>query len=320
MGKLAKYLEIADAGPSKRKELVERYIPKELTAYDLDGKVERARELILTEGIEGSTLVQAEVYRSVMEGAEPRKCMRGIIPEEKMKSNSETIVLGEAGSYAQEVAEGAEIPIKTQEYGTRTLTVKKYGVRPVITKEMVEDSMFNTVELELRKAGAKHANKLNQLVLTDLLDNAGNEHDTDGSNQGIKAVASAIGLNQADGFDATHLIACPALMTMLTKEFVPGNYVGSDQVMAGGRPNILGLGVGLCSVADDSSTYTWGYASDGNIGGIVIDAPSAAMLGMRRDLTVEKYEDPIHDLVGMSTTMRYAYTYLQANAICRIEY
>lgn len=320
MSNLAKYLEIADAGPAQSKELVEHYIPKELTTYDNDGKLVRAKELLLTEGIEGSTLIQSELYRTVIEGAEPRKCFRDIIPTTQMKSNSMTVTLGEAGSYAVEVAEGAEIPIQTQDYGSRTFTVKKYGVRPLITKEMVEDSQFGVVELEARKAGAKIQNKFNQLHLTSLLDNAGDEHDTGGSNQGIKAVAAAKGVLASHDFQATHLIAHPELMTMLTKEFVPGNYVGSAEVMAGGLPNILGLGVGECSTTDASGTYTWGYAADGEIGGIVIDAPNAALTGMRRDLTIEKYEDPIRDLVGMSVTMRFAYNYLHAYAISRIEY
>lgn len=320
MSNLARYLEIADAGPSKRKELVERYVPKELTTYDHDGKIYRARELLLTEGIEGSTLVQSEMYRTVVEGAEPQKCFRNVIPSVKMTSNSMTVPLGETGSYASEVGEGAEIPLATQDYGSRTLSVKKYGVRPVITKEMIEDSQFGLVELEARKAGYKIENTFNQKWLTTLLDNAGNEHDTAGSNQGIKAVAAAIALNKIDGFESTHLIVSPGMEGSVLGEFVPNSYYGTQDVMAGRWPEMCGLKVDVCGATDASATYTWAYAADSNIGGLVIDAYNAGLTGMRRDLTIEEYDDPIHDLKGMSVTMRFAYSYLHANAICRIEY
>jgi hypothetical protein len=56
------------------------------------------------------------------------------------------------------------------------------------------------------------------------------------------------------------------------------------------------------------------------MGMLVFDSKSSGGIGMRQDLRVEQYKDPIRDLVGMAMTMRAACQYGVANAICRVEY
>src|SRR5574344_274034 len=95
---LVKALEACVAGPAERKEIqnkiVSRYIPeveRQLGhAYMIeteDGTVGRARELLLSEALETSTLTQTEIYRTVIEGAEPFKCMRNAVTIFNMNSN-----------------------------------------------------------------------------------------------------------------------------------------------------------------------------------------------------------------------------------------
>ncbi|MCK5431332.1 MAG: hypothetical protein KAJ03_01245, partial [Gammaproteobacteria bacterium] len=160
----------------------------------------------------------------------------------------------------------------------------------------------------------------NQVGLTELLDDAGLEHDTAGSNQGIKAVAAAIGVMKKQNYIPTDIILAPLAESMVMKEFVPTGYTGADAVMAGRLPNMLGLNVHNCNVTDASGTYTWDYDADGEIGMILIDKFNAGAIGMRRDITIEKYDDPIRDLMGMSVTARFDVDSLQTNAICRVEY
>jgi len=316
---LTKYLEMAYAGPSETKKLVEKYIPKEL-AVEHDGKIVRARELLLTETVEGTNLIQTEVYKTVLEGANQATCFREALPVVKMKSNSFDWPIGESGYYAVRTPEGAEIPRRVQDYSKRTFTAYKEATRPEITKEMIEDCLFDVVEAEVRKGGKAIENKLNRDVLTTLLDNAGNEHDTAGSNQGVKAVAAAIGLNKASDFGADVIVMHPDFVSKYLSEFVPTAYAGSSDVMNGGNPGFLGLKPYICSVTDDSDSYSWDYDSDGEIGALVLDSANAGAIGVRRDITVEDYKDPVHDLQGMTITARMANNYLHANAICRIEY
>lgn len=317
---LETYLKIAYAGPAETKQIIEREIPRNLGTIH-DGKPVAVRELLLTESIEGTTLIQTEMYNTVVEGAEPQKCFREALPIFHTSTDTLRVPIGATGSYAAQVAEGTEIPMGEQDYSYRDFDILKYGVRPMITNEMIEDSKFDVVAQEVKKAGAKVENKLNQLHLTTLLDNAGNEHDCAGSNLGVKAIGSAAALIRADGFNPDSVVLSPPAEGLVLNEFVPSNYVGAQTVMNSGQvPKIIGLDSRVCGVADDSDTYTWGYAADGNIGMLVLDSSEAGATAMRRDISLAKYADPVRDLVGCSVTARFAVNYLQANAIARVEY
>jgi hypothetical protein len=76
----------------------------------------------------------------------------------------------------------------------------------------------------------------------------------------------------------------------------------------------------VCSVDDDSATYTWGYGADGNIGALVLDSRRAGGIYLPRDLTIKNYEDPIRDMQGMTVTMRMDCQSHIAAATCRVEY
>lgn len=53
---------------------------------------------------------------------------------------------------------------------------------------------------------------------------------------------------------------------------------------------------------------------------MVLDPSHAGIIAMRRDYTVEQYDDPIHDLVGISATMRFGVEVIQTDAGVRILY
>lgn len=51
---------------------------------------------------------------------------------------------------------------------------------------------------------------------------------------------------------------------------------------------------------------------------LVIDSKHAGVLFIRRDVTVEEYEDPVKDLAGVAVTARWVYDTLRANAIGKV--
>lgn len=294
-------------------------IPRELgTVYD--GKIEPVRELLLSTSIESTTLIQTEMHATVLEGAEPWKCMRQACVTLPMKANTLTIPVGEVGSYAPEVAEGAEIPISDQDYTAVTLTAKKYGVRPMITDEMVADALYPVIEMEIRKAGAKLENTLNQIALTNLIDNtSANEHDASGSNLGIKAIATAIKKVKADGFIPDRIVLHPDAEALIMADYIPTGYVGAEAAQSGKLPNLLGLSPFITNVVDASS-QTWEYNSDGDIGMVVFDSGNSTVIGERQPITIKRYEDIVRQIQGGTVSARWAVGTLQANAGARIEY
>jgi hypothetical protein len=339
-----KALEAAVAGPAEKKaiqgEIVNRDIPAIERALGVkymieseDGKLGKARDLLLTEGIESTTLIQTEINRTIIEGSEPAKCFRNAVPVFTMNANTMQMNIGETGTYAPIVAEGAEIPINNQTYTARTWTSKKFGERPMITREMVDDSLFSVVELEVRKTGYRIENTLNQWMLSVMLDGAGNNHDiaaAAGVIGGIVAVMAARQANLTDGYTSDTIIMHPACTTYLYKDFVPGyNPLSLGYVASGQLPSVMGCRVFECGVSCTSTSLPfkvaaansdWSGPTDEKMGGLIFDSKNCGGIGMRQDTRVERYSDPVRDLIGMSVTMRAACQYAVANSICTIEY
>ena len=317
---LRTYLDIGLNAPTGRAlERAVSKIPRELGTV-FDGKVEPVRELLLTTAIESTNLIQTEMYKTVVEGAEPFKVMRQALNVLPMGAATLDIPVGEAGSYAREVAEGAEVPISTQDYSKVTFTAKKIAERPVITDEMVADALYPVIELELRKAGAKLENKINQMAIVELVNNSSaNEHDTNGSNQGIKAIAAAVAKVEADGFMPDRIVMCPGFKAGLMAEFVPTGFSGADTVMTGKLPNLLGLQAFVSNVVHTTAA-SWAYAAGDNIGAVVFDSQNSTMLGIRQDITVKRYDDVVRMLQGTVVSARVAVDTLSATAGAYIQY
>ena len=285
---------------------------REILIGDIDQmKVERLGEplskLLLNEEVESGTLIQEEVYKTILEGSEPAKCMREAIPVVRTKTNSLRWTMGASGAYADEVSEGGEIPINTDTYSSATFTIKKYGTRPVITKDLIEDGLFDVVAWELKKAGMRMENKLNRDAINELISNAsGSQGYYNSSAVGVSDIAKAIGTMKAANRNPDTLIITPGFEAMLLQDsnLVYANRAGSDAALKRGFVDgIFGLKVVTLGVTTSNGSWT-GSAQDG-VGAILLDSTCAGAIAMRRDITVEKYDDPIRDLEGISVTMRY---------------
>ena len=189
--KLTKLLESGFAGNAEQSRLLNKESFKLAVGKDIHKLLQSERTAIAD-----STLVQEEVYNTVLEGTEPVKCMREVIPIHPVDSYSIRFVKGEAGTYANKVAEGSKIEIDTQEYSKQDITIDKYGVRPLITNELIEDSLFSVVELELKKAGARLENALNREMLYKMLVDSNmittNSHNPEGPHIAISDIPRAI--------------------------------------------------------------------------------------------------------------------------------
>jgi len=303
-----------------------RYL-SELSVADF----KQRRELLLSEAIESTTLIQAEFYSTVLEGAEPAKVMRNALRVIPMKSNQQTFTLGETGSVLPLVAEGAELDSSNQDYTTCTLTSYKYGEKGIITNELIEDALYDIVALEVAKSGARAENTLNHVALTMLLDDAGKEHDCTGSNLGFAAVAAARKVMKTVNYSPDICIPCAEAeyALLVDSQISYASYYGSagptPAVARGVIPPLMGIkftpSLDPADTTYDSASHTWEYNSDGDMGMVLVDSAAlAGVIGLRRDITVNKYDDPIRDLKGAALTMRFATGSPFDNGICRIEY
>jgi hypothetical protein len=323
--RLADYLEMAHMGPSEFKRAVDTRVPRSLAYLDPDtGKIENARELLHIEGLEATNLIPAEVYATVIEGSEPAKCMRNVLPIYRMPGPVMTIPYGETGSYASIVGEGAEVPVSTETLSVGTLTAVKYGERPLISREMVADAKFDVIANEIRKAGYKIENALNREALSVVLESSGTAADCNNAGTAaawLAGTATAVGGLIGKGFTPTDIIWYPTGYGAILSAFTALSTGTGDQATATGLvPSLFGCRNHICGIADSSSTYTWGYGTNDYIGGLVIDRNAAGAIGMREDIAVEQYSDPVRDLVGMKVTARFDAISLVANATYRVQY
>lgn len=314
-------LELAynEDSPRMRKRIIER-IPKE-HMLEHDGKYVRTRELLQSTEVAGTGFIPAEVLNTVIEGSKLATCFReAVTVYSGFKSDSYNMPVGTGGGYAPKVKPGAQIPQREDALDTRQTNIYSYKELPAVTSEMVADAQFDPIVREIMLAGYRCENSLNRDMLTVLLDNAGKEIDTAGSNQGYKALVKARALVKKNGFVPNIVVCSPEAEGILLADLVPTANAGAQDAMANARLQSLDLKLFSCGVADDSATYAWEYNSDGDIGMLVLDGYAAGGIALRQDLQVEEYKDPIRDLVGAKVTMRAGVNYGKADAICRVEY
>jgi len=319
MSKLTKLLEFGFAGNSERTRLLNKESFINTVGKDIHKLLQSERT-----AINDSTLVQEEVYKTVIEGTEPVKCVREIMPIINTNSYSVRFVKGEDGTYANKIAEGAKIEIDTQEYSKQDITIDKYGVRPLITNELIEDALFDVVELELKKAGARMENALNRQVLYQMLQGTSaistNTLNPAGPHIAISDIPLAISKIKKCNYMPDTLLLHPTAEGYLLQDsnLAYVSYAGTPGALRQGDvgKTIMGLKPYACS-ATDAASPTWDDTTAGSdVTAIAFSKNDLGVICMRRDLTIEQYDDPIHDLIGISLTMRFGTDVLNESAGC----
>jgi HK97 family phage major capsid protein len=301
------------------KNLIVKTLPeKMLDAYN--GEM-ISRELLLSESVERTGLIQTEIYNSVIAGADQMKCMEEAVMNVKMSTDIMNVPYGSTSVYAGIVMEGAEVPNQYQDYSYKTLTAKKIAQKAPISEEMIADAKFDIIGIELFKLGKNISNYVNRLMIDSMVGNAGNTHDTAGANQGVIAMISAAASIMDDGFAADTCVMHPELWSKVIQDFKPAyNEVAEGVLRSGKVPSpLVGVNSYVCGIAASTAT-NWDYDTDDDYGGIVYDKLHAAVLGIREPLTVKYAEDPFKMLVAPIAYMRVDGTYVNANAICKIKY
>jgi len=315
MSKLTKLLELGFAGNTERTRILNKPSTKQLF------NEKEYKALLQSEAAQTANLVQEEVYKTISEGAEPWKVFRDILPKIKTDSYSVRIVKGEVGTYADDLAEGAKVPIDDQIYSKEDIVIKKIGTRPLITNELIEDGLFDVVELELKKSGARMENKLNRDCLLEILtDTTAGTSDLDpaASHIAVTDLAQARANVAGNNYMPDTMITHPSAEGYLLQDsnLVYASWAGTSSTLTSGNiPKILGLTPHTCSVTTGSAGHTWGSTDQANEYNVIIfDKAAHTYLAMRRDLTTEEYEDPIHDIMGIACTMRYGVATIQAGS------
>ena len=273
----------------------------------------RLRELLTTDS--ESELIQTEIYATLIEAVKDNLVGTQLLAfragPTSIPGSVLTVTLATKDSMdVHAIGEGAEIPIDDEAYSSFNLTPVKYGLRPMITKEMQEDAKFALMELQLKRAGYEMAKKLDSLIMTTI--NAGSaaaSHDvtTVGAAITIGQITSAMYNLEFDGYHPTDFILSAEVASDIRNidTFVEADKAGIANPGVGLIGTIFGMKVWVTNQVTAKSAY-------------IIDRNHAVCLAEKRPITVVNYNDVTHDMSGIAVTARWHSRYLRENACSEI--
>lgn len=276
---------------------------------------ETIRELFSRDfGTEGSLLIPKKILDTLIESVDRRRIPRELSmavfgPEEVPGSSLDIDLVDENTSQVTKIAEGAPVPIFYATYSSVNVKPAKYGNRPLITKEMMEDSKFGLIESNIKEAGRKLADNETTLIIAQL-DTAANTV-AGGAATTIANITRAIQYLEDNDYTATDYIVGPEVADDLRNidTFVEANKTGGDTTPSSRLiGTIYGMQVHLVS-PNAGITTTSSY---------VIDRSHAYVIVEKRPVTIERYDDEAADLTGVVITTRVAVAAIRTKAIAKI--
>jgi len=239
-------------------------------------------------------------------------------PETIKGSSIDVVTTNRDSSAVHTVSEGAEVPIDLAEFSTFNMKPVKYGVRPVVTKEMLEDGQWDMIQTNIEEAGARMAEKLDSLILDELATGAALTTDDNGASRSAKSttggtavtisdITTAMASLENDNYKATDFIVSVEQANDIRNidTFVEADKSGVSDPTKSLIGTIFGMNVWVTNVITASYAY-------------VIDRNHALCLAEKRPITIERYNDATRDISGVVLTARWKARYLRPDAMYQI--
>lgn len=290
---------------------------------DVDRYIKRV--LLQNEVNEVDVLFRKELETTLIQGAAPRKIAREAAEVVNVGTRTGDLPRGSDETYAPKITEGGPKGTGRHSFDTVSYTCEKYADGWEISKELERSSQVDSVEFLIREAGAAVENAVNRVFIENLIDNAGQEHDTAGSNQDATMVNLAIEQVELQNYIADTMVQHPEFKTDLFEDtnLAYANRAGSDSVIRQREFNPL-FGLEMFTMSDGAatnSTQTWGFNTNAEIGAVAYQRDKVALvIWSEFDMETEDYDDPIRDLRGGNVETYCDSVYRQANAAARVEY
>lgn len=272
---------------------------------------------------EVDVLFREQLLDVVIDGAQKRQIARDAANVMTVDTRKGDIPVAQDGIFARNLAEGGEIRDDGEEYTTVEFEAEKYGIGAQVTDEMVRHAFIDVIERQVSFIGSALENQVNRIWLNELIDNAGNNFDTEGSSQGVPAINGAYGEVDKDNFIPDTFVTHPEYRTTLFDDsnIAFANRAGTDDVI---RERVFDplLSVehyGASGNIYNGTSETWDFSSDGDIGAVVYDREHIHLV-FEQDIEIKDYEDPVRDLQGVNGRMYVDALYTQQRAASTIEF
>jgi len=308
MGELANLLRVVKAGDNANER-----------SYWMKRLSKSTHELMQAYNISAEHLVREELYKEILRGAEEVLCMRDVLPIYRMKKNELRFVLTDAPTgMLPLVAPGSSLPEGPDVHfkSDVTFVAQKYGEKVGIPEELIEEEEFDIIELLVHNEGRRAENRLNDVAMKALLDAKSTIESTDNVCI-IDRIVEMIKTMRGNKFEPDTIIMTPEAEAEILKYMVgetkSANTTGTTGYQKTGVPEvfrtkdigrpIVGLKPYVLSKSVSGDSLTWGGATT-NAHICILDSRMAGGIGMRSDIAVERYEDPLNDLRNLKITMR----------------
>lgn len=262
-------------------------------------------------------LIKQQMMDMIIDSAQKNALGRQVVQVINLRQGSSLdFNLADRDSMAVRVmSEAGEAPLTRESYSTVRVTPKKYGGQLSITTEMIEDSNYELIERNLRQAGREMANKETSLIIESFNDttngfpsNADHNITSAGTELGIVDITSGMKEIEEQDFDPNVMLLHPTQVNELRQidTFVEADKVGNRATFENGWVGkIFSLDTLITSLQSSNVAH-------------IIDTREAGILVVRRPLTVERWNDPLRDLVNATFTQRMAASVLRPRAGVKI--
>ena len=281
---------------------------------------QQIQELLQTKiGTEGNLLIPTKIYDVLWEQVEKslvgRQFAAFIVGPDGVPGSSFDLNLADIDSMTvYRVAEGAGVPLDTPTFARTNVVPVKYATRPVITREMLEDGKWNLLEFSMRLAAREMAeNETAQILAT--LDGAGNTV-SGGATLTIANITRAIQYLRDNDFSPRVFLIGPEILNdiqTLSSFSDASQYGAADMQRNGFVGRIFGMDVYVMS--PNASTLS---SANQSLRAYVIDPSQAFCIVEKRPVTMEEYDDAVHDLQGVVISQRIGFSLIRSNAVALI--
>ena len=264
-----------------------------------------------------SELIKQNLVSTIKDSAQKTAVGRQIVQVIPMKEGS-TLDWDKAdkGSMiVRKIGESTAGRLTRETYTKIQSTPEKYGGTIKITKEMIEDSNFPLIERMLKQAGKEVSNTEDTIIFNSFADTStgfpsetGFSINSQGTELGVVDFTNSMSLIEGQDFNPDTFVVHPTQVNELRQidTFVEADKLGDRRVFETGW---VGKIFGMDGVRSTNLTENVAY---------VLDKTEAGMLVIRRPLTIEKFNDPLRDLVGATFTQRMSARVVEAKAGVKI--
>lgn len=263
----------------------------------------------------GSYTIPRNLFGSLLEAMRKKLVIRQFAAKVIGPSSipGSTITFAEQDSDSMEVDRlepGEEIPLDAESYSGFSITPVKYGVRVRIDKELLEDSNFALMELNMQTAGYELADNEEALIVAqlDAADTAaGNSVANSNATLPVTDITAAMQKLEAANYEPDVFLCGVEVANDLRNldVFTAANMSGVNNP----SNRLIGRIFGMAVVVSNNVTSTLAYVLDSRYAFLVVD---------KRPVIMERYFDAARDSDFVSVTQRFGTRYWRSAAVSEI--